>query len=404
MHTGSSCSAAASTTDPMPHLFLVAGEASGDELGARLIRALAAETGDKLRLDGVGGPRMRDAGLTPLFPADDIALMGFAEVVPRIPRVLRRLRTVESAVRRLRPDAVVTIDAPGFNFRLGARLRGAGIPLIHYVAPTVWAWKPGRARKVARFLDRMLTLFPFEPSYFEQEGLPATFVGHPVIEASLPKPSEDLRRKRGIDADAPVLLILPGSRAGEVQRLAPPFAACARMLLHRREALRIVIGVAPGRLRQIEAAFAGLPVMLVADEAEKHEWYAAADTALVASGSVTLELARQRTAMVVAYRMAPLSWAIVRRMVTIDYACVINVMRGIEVIPEFLQQACGPERLAEAVDVLLDSPETRASQIAVTSAVIGELRSGDLPPSRHAARTILATLASSRDPLKESER
>jgi lipid-A-disaccharide synthase len=388
----------------MPHLFLVAGEASGDELGARLIRALAAETGGRLRLDGVGGPRMRDAGLTPLFPADDLALMGFAEVVPRIPRVLRRLRTVEAAVRRLRPDAVVTIDAPGFNFRLGARLRGVGIPLIHYVAPTVWAWKPGRARKVARFLDRMLTLFPFEPPYFEQEGLPATFVGHPVTEAPLPTPPKDLRRKRGIDADAPVLLILPGSRAGEVQRLGPPFAASARILLQRREALRIVIGVAPGRSRQIEEAFAGLPVVPVANESEKQEWYAAADVALVASGSVTLELARRRTAMVVAYRMAPLSWEIVRRMVTIDFACLINVMRGVEVIPEFLQQACRPDRLAEAVDVLLRNPEIRASQIATTSAVIEELRSGDLPPSRHAARTILATLAPRRDPLKESER
>ena len=400
----SSCSAAAWTTDPMPHLFLVAGEASGDALGARLIRALAAETGDRLRLDGVGGPRMRDAGLTPLFPADDIALMGFAEVVPRIPRVLRRLRTVETTVRRLRPDAVITIDAPGFNFRLGARLRGTGIPLIHYVAPTVWAWKPGRARKVARFLDRMLTLFPFEPPYFEQVGLPATFVGHPVTEAPLPTPSEDLRRKRGIDADAPVLLVLPGSRAGEVQRLAPLFAACARILLQRREALRIVIGVAPGRSRQIEKAFAGLSVVLVASESEKQEWYAAADVALVASGSVTLELARLRTAMVVAYRMAPLSWEIVRRMVTIDYACLINVMRGVEVIPEFLQHACRPNRLAEAVDLLLHDPERRASQVAITSAVIGELRSGDLPPSRRAARTILATLASLRDPLKESER
>lgn len=388
----------------MPHLFLVAGEASGDELGARLIRALEAETGEPIRLDGVGGPRMQGAGLRPLFPADDIALIGFAEVVPRIPRVLRRLRMVETAVRRLRPEAVVTIDAPGFNFRLGARLRGAGIPLIHYVAPTVWAWKPSRARKVARFLDRMLTLFPFEPPYFEQEGLPATFVGHPVVEAPLPTPSEELRRRRGVDADAPVLVILPGSRAGEVQRLAPPFAACARILLQRRESLRIVIGVAPGRSRQVEEAFAGLPVELVTNESEKQEWYAAADAALVASGSVTLELARCRTAMVVAYRMAPLTWEIVRRMVTIDHACLINVMRGVEAVPEFLQRACRPDRLAEAVESLLSDPEARARQVAVTSAVIEELRNGDLPPSRHAARAILATLASVRDPLRETER
>ena len=388
----------------MPHLFLVAGEASGDELGARLIRALAAESGDRLRLDGVGGPRMRAAGLTPVFPADDIALMGITEVVPRIPRVLRRLRTAEAAVRQLRPDAVVTIDAPGFNFRLGARLRRAGIPLVHYVAPTVWAWKPGRARKVARFLDRMLTLFPFEPPYFEREGLPATFVGHPVVEAPLPTAAEDLRRQRGVDTETPVLVILPGSRAGEVRRLAPRFAACAQILLRRRQNLRIVIGVAPGRSRHIKRAFAGLPVVLVENDAEKQEWYAAADVALVASGSVTLELARYGTAMVVAYRMAPLSWEVVRRMVTIDHACLINVMHGGEAIPEILQQACRPDRLAEAVDSLLRDPAARAAQTAITSAVIKELRSGDLPPSRHAAQTILATLAAQPHPLKETPR
>ena len=388
----------------MAHLFVVAGEASGDVLGARLIRALAAETGGRVRLDGVGGPRMREAGLRPLFPADDLALIGLAEVVPSLPRVLRRLRAAEAAVRERRPDAVVTIDAPGFNFRLAARLRGAGIPLIHYVAPTVWAWKPGRARKAARLLDRMLTLFPFEPPYFEREGLPATFVGHPVTEAPVPAPAGDLRRRRGVDADAPVLVVLPGSRAGEVRRLAPRFAACARLLRQRREALRIVVGVAPGRSRQVGEAFAGLPVTLVADEDEKQGWYAAADVALAASGSVTLELARRGTAMVVAYRMAPLSWEIVRRMVTIDHACLINVMRGAEVIPEFLQQACRPDRLADAVDSLLLDPEARARQVAVTSAVIGELRSGDLPPSRHAARTILATLAPPCGPSRETER
>lgn len=390
--TGFSCSGAASTTDPVPHVYLVAGEASGDELGARLIQALTAETGGALRLAGVGGPKMEAAGLSPLFSADEIALVGIAEVLPRVPRVLRRLRSVEAQVRAIRPDAVVTIDAPGFNFRLGARLRGAGIPLIHYVAPTVWAWKPGRARKVARFLDRMLTLFPFEPPYFEQEGLPATFVGHPVVETPFPRLSPDFRQGWGISADAPVLLVLPGSRAGEVQRLAPRFASCARMLLQRRHDLRIVVGVAPGRKRQIESVFSGLPAILVDGDSDKRRWYAAADVALAASGSVTLELARCQTAMVVAYRMAPVTWEIVRRMATIKYANLINVMQDAEAIPEFLQRSCRPDRLARAVDALLQSPEARARQIEITSAAIEDLRNGDLPPSQRAARAILATL------------
>ena len=399
-----SCSAAASTTDPVPHVFLVAGEASGDELGARLIRALTAETAGAIRLDGVGGPKMEAAGLTPLFPADEIALLGIAEDLHRVPRVLRRLRSVEATVRALRPDAVVTIDAPGFNFRLGARLRGAGIPLIHYVAPTVWAWKPGRARKVARFLDRMLTLFPFEPPYFEREGLPATFVGHPVVEMPIPALSPSFRHGWGIQADAPVLLILPGSRAGEVHRLAPRFASCARMLLQRRHDLQIVVGVAPGRKRQVESAFSGLPAILVDEDSDKQRWYAAADVALAASGSVTLELAHCRTAMVVAYRMAPVTWEIVRRMATIKYANLINVMQDAEAIPEFLQWSCRPDRLARAVDSLLQSPEARARQIDITSAAIEDLRNGDLPPSQRAAQAILATLDPQRDPQKGEKR
>ncbi|MCY3701176.1 MAG: lipid-A-disaccharide synthase [Rhodospirillales bacterium] len=388
----------------MPHVYLVAGEASGDELGARLIQALTAETAGALRLNGVGGPKMEAAGLSPLFPADEIALVGIAEVLPRVPRVLRRLRSVEAQVRALRPDAVVTIDAPGFNFRLGARLRGAGIPLIHYVAPTVWAWKPGRARKVARFLDRMLTLFPFEPPYFEQEGLPATFVGHPVVETPIPSLSPDFRQGWGISADAPVLLVLPGSRAGEVQRLAPRFASCVRILLQRRHDLRIVVGVAPGRKRQIESEFSGLPAILVDGDSDKRRWYAAADVALAASGSVTLELARCQTAMVVAYRMAPVTWEIVQRMATIKYANLINVMRDVEAIPEFLQRSCRPDRLARAVDSLLQNPKARARQIEITSAAIEDLRNGDLPPSQRAARAILATLDPQPDPQKGENR
>ncbi len=376
----------------MPRLFLVAGEASGDVLGARLIRALAAETGGRVRCDGVGGPEMTAAGLVPLFPADDLALAGIAEILPRVPRVLRRLRTAEAAVRTLRPDAVVTIDAPGFNFRLGARLRGAGIPLIHYVAPTVWAWKPGRARRVARFLDRMLTLFPFEPPYFEREGLATSFVGHPVVESGAPRPAAALRRAHGIGSGEPVLLILPGSRAGEVSRLAAPFAGCARRLRRLRPGLRTVVGVAPGRGREVRDAFAGEPVVFAETAAARQDWYAAADVALAASGSVTLELAHHRTAMVVAYRMAPLTWALVRRLATIRHASVVNVMSGREVIPELLQGACRPERLAAAVAGLLDDPAARRRQVAATSAVVEELRGGTLPPSRRAARAILATL------------
>ncbi len=358
------------------------------------MRALAAESSQPLRLSGIGGPQMQDAGLRSLFPADDIAVMGIAEVLPKVLRVMRRLRMAEWSVRALRPDAVVTIDAPGFNFRLAARLRNAGIPLIHYVAPTVWAWKPGRARKVAGFLDHILTLFPFEPAYFERVGLPATFVGHPIVETPRPGPGMDFWRASGIERSARVLLVLPGSRAGEVARLAPRFAGAARILRSRHHDLRIVVGVAPGRRAAIAKAFAGLEPVLVDDETTKRFWYGAADVALAASGTVTLEVAHAGTAMVVAYRMAPLTWEVVRRTVTIKHANVLNLLHGAAAIPELLQRACRPEKLADAVDTLLCDADARARQIRTASAMLAKLRAGALPPSREAARAILATLAS----------
>lgn len=386
----------------MPHIFLVAGEASGDDLGARLIDALASEVGGELRLDGVGGGRMKTLGLRPLFPSDDIAVMGIAEVLPSLPRILTRLRQVERSIRVARPDAVVTIDAPGFNFRLGRRLRDTGIPLIHYVAPTVWAWKADRARRIAQFLDRLLALFPFEPPYFERVGLPTTFVGHPIVETSRSGAKPDFRITQGVDADAPVLLILPGSRAGEVGRLGPLFAETAKLLLTRFDHLRIVVAAASGRSGQIVSAFRELPVIVADDDADKKAWYAAADVALAASGSVTLELAHERTAMVVAYRMAPVTWEIVRRIVSIDSATIINLMHGSNVIPELLQKDCRPEHLASAVEHLLLSREARARQVGATSAVLRKLRPGERPPSRQAARAILATLSAPRRPFQET--
>ena len=387
-----SWSAAERPPDGMPHIYLVAGEASGDALGARLIDALTSEVGGELRLDGVGGGRMETAGLRPLFPSDDLAVMGIAEVLPGLPRILQRLGRVERSIRLARPDAVVTIDAPGFNFRLGRRLHDTGIPLIHYVAPTVWAWKPGRARRIARFLDRLLALFPFEPPYFERVGLPTTFVGHPIVETPPSGIEPGFRAAQGVDTDAPILLILPGSRTGEVSRLGPLFAQTAKLLLARLDRLRIVVAAASGRSEQIAGAFRDLPVIVAVDDADKKAWYAAADVALAASGSVTLELAHEQTAMVVAYRMAPMTWEIVRRMVSIDSATVINLMHGSNVIPEFLQNNCRPEQLASAVEHLFRCREARERQVEATSALIRTLRSGDQPPSRQAARAILATL------------
>lgn len=373
-----------------PRLFLVAGEASGDLLGARLVAALREEAGGAVALAGVGGPRMAGEGLAPVFPADDIAVMGLFEVLPAVPRILRRLREAEKAALRFRPDAVVTIDAPGFSFRLGRRLGGRGIPLVHYVAPTVWAWKPGRARRIARFLDRVLTLLPFEPPYFERHGLPATFVGHPVVEEDRSFAPGAFRARRGIGASAPLLAVLPGSRRGELRRIAPVFGEALRELAARMPGLRAVVVAAPGLRGEAGRAFAGLPAAVVDREDEGFEACAAADAALAASGTATLELALARTPMVVAYRMAPATWQILRRMVRVEHACLVNLVLERGAVPEYLQGDARPLPLADAVEALLRDPAARARQMKACAEALVLLGEGGEPPSRRAARAVLA--------------
>ncbi|MBT6430432.1 MAG: lipid-A-disaccharide synthase, partial [Rhodospirillaceae bacterium] len=222
---------------------VVAGEASGDVLGARLITALGQRYEGDLQFSGVGGAQMAAAGLESLFPIADLSVMGLAEILPRLPLLLRRLSETAAHVRMARPSAVITIDAPGFSFRLAKRLAGAGIPLIHYVAPQVWAWRPGRARHLAGRIDHLLALLPFEPEFFQDYDLPCEFVGHPVIEgvAEAPGDGADFRIQHGIAANVPVLALLPGSRVGEAGRLLPTFAAAADMLHKARPGLHVVI-------------------------------------------------------------------------------------------------------------------------------------------------------------------
>ncbi len=372
----------------MTRVFLVAGEASGDRIGARLAAALKQEA--EVELSGVGGPHMAAEGIEMLFPIDDLAVMGLFEVVPRIPRILSRLRQTERAVRAFLPDVVVTIDAPGFNFRLGKRLGGEGIPLVHYVAPTVWAWKPGRARRIARFLDRILTLFPFEPPYFEREGLPATFVGHPVIEEERVFTSKAFRDRHGIADSVPLLVALPGSRKGEVSRMAPIFAETIHRLVGRIPQLQAVVVVAPSFRDEIGKLFVNLPVKVVERDEEGLEAYAAADLALAASGTVTLELALAGTPMVVAYRMAEATWQVVRRMVKVDTVSIVNLVLGRKVIPEYLQGKANPSHLVDALEDLLRDPAARAQQVEASAEALALLGEGGESPSRKAARAVLA--------------
>lgn len=382
-----------------PLVFLIAGEVSGDLLGGRLMAALSRRTGGRVRFAGVGGPRMRAEGLDPLFPMDDLAVMGLAEVLPRLPTLLRRMREATSAVRRLRPDVVVTIDAPDFCFRVGRRIRGEGIPLVHYVAPTVWAWRPGRARKVAAFLDHLLALLPFEPPYFEREGLPCTFVGHPVVEGGAGRgDGARFRAARGIPAGAPLLCVLPGSRQGEVARLLPAFGEAVARLARSHPGLEVAVPTVGTVRDRVAEAVRGWPVRahLVEGDEDKYDAMAAAAVAMAASGTVALELALAGLPSVIAYRLSPLTAALARRLVRVRHVNLVNIMLDRPLVPELLQEDCTPERLEEEVDRLLRDPEARRAQREGAAEVAAWLGRGGTPPAERAAEVVLGVLGRNR--------
>jgi lipid-A-disaccharide synthase len=371
-----------------PRVFLVAGEPSGDALAAPLMAALRHELGAALEVAGIGGEGMAAEGLDSLFPMDELTLMGLVEVLPHLPRLWRRLRETEAAIRAWRPHAVVTVDAPGFNFRLAARLAGSGIPVVHYVAPTVWAWRPGRARKIAPLFRHLLTLLPFEPPLFERWGLATTYVGHPVLETMAAVGSERPAR-RGATPDAPRICLLPGSRRGELRRLLPIYADTLQILRRRFPGLITVLPTVPAL---VEMARAGTRAWVVAPEiiVERQVRLAAmasADVALAASGTVTLELALLGTPTVAAYRANPLTVAIVRRLLLVSHVTLVNIVLGRTAIPELLQERCTPENLAAEIERLIAVPGAAAEQ----RAAFGELAQRlavDMPPSARAASIV----------------
>jgi lipid-A-disaccharide synthase len=381
-------------------VMLVAGEPSGDLLGARLMRALKRLTGDRVAFSGVGGEAMGAEGLTSLFPMSELTIMGVVEILPKARHLLGRVAEVVAAARAARPDVLVTIDSPAFSFRVGKRLKGAGIPLVHYVAPTVWAWRPGRARVIARFLDHLLVLLPFEPPWFENVGLPCTFVGHSVVEDAPPpnvlaEAGRAFRSEHGIMADAPVVCMLPGSRRSEVTLLLPRMADALDILAPRFPGLVAVVPTVPHVHAQVADAVARWPVraVVVPERDRKLAAMAASDVALAASGTVTLELALARVPMAVTYRVNPITAFAVRLLSGLTHASLINIMNGREIVPEFLQEKCTGPNLAEAVARILVEPEARERQIQAMDDFLKALGQGGVPPGERAARAVLDLLA-----------
>jgi lipid-A-disaccharide synthase len=377
-----------------PLVFIVSGEASGDNLAGRLMAALKRETGGRIRFAGVGGPQSERQGLESLFPMSDLSVMGLAEVLPHLPRIIARLNQTTAAARRLKPDAVVTVDSPGFCLRLAHHLRGSGIPVIHYVAPQLWAWGPFRARKLKKRIDHIMALLPFEVPFFAKFGIPCTYVGHPAIDVGAEHGNGPaFRTRHGLAADAPVLAVLPGSRAGEVRRMLPVFGGALTKLKDKYPDLRIVIPVVDSVahvVRDITRTWPLTSVLIIIDMAERFDAFAAANAAMAKSGTVTLELALADVPMVVAYRISPASAFLVRRMgVAVEHASLVNLLAGRQVVPERLQEDCTPEDLAETVDDILGSEQIRAEQRQAFKEVVKALGDRVPSPSDRAAKVVL---------------
>ncbi|HUB86219.1 MAG TPA: lipid-A-disaccharide synthase, partial [Rhizomicrobium sp.] len=326
-------------------IMLVCGEPSGDRLGAELMAGLKTLAGESVRIVGVGGSAMAEQGLQTLFPLDDTAVMGLREVVPRIPAILRRVREASDYAAREKPDAVVCIDSPDFTHRIAQRLKRIApqIRTVNYAAPQVWASRPYRARKMARYFDLVLALLPFEAPFFEAHGLRAVFVGNPVIErAAQMTGGASLRARLGLAAEATVLAVLPGSRMNEVRLLLPPFREAVARLRDEISDLVCLLPTVQHVAHYVRQHTGNWPAPLhvLGSDADKYAAFDAAQAAIAASGTVTTELALAGTPMVVAYRLGALTYALVRPFVRVDYITLANILLDRAAIPELIQRNC----------------------------------------------------------------
>jgi len=384
----------------MSLIYLIAGEQSGDVLGARLIAALRAQRPD-IDVAGIGGDAMASQGLTSLFPMRELALMGILEVLPRIRQIRARLHQTAADIQVRRPDVVVTIDSPGFTLRVLRAIAPTGIPRVHYVAPQVWAWKERRVKHFPGLWDRLLCLLPFEPAFFARHNLPATFVGHPVLESGADQGNAARFRSRyGIADDARILTVMPGSRRTEVSRLLPILGETLQRLgmpqgmMAPGMQITPVVPLAGPVAEAVRAGTVTWPIrpVLIDGAQDKFDAFAASSAALTKSGTSTLELALAGVPMVVTYRVNPLTAAIVRRVVKVKYASLLNLLMDRAVVPELIQADCNPDRLAAELRPLLTDPAVAAAQRESFKAPLDMLRAPAGRPSEAAAAAVLDLL------------
>jgi lipid-A-disaccharide synthase len=380
-----------------PLIYVIAGEPSGDFLGGRLMAALIIEKDNQLKFRGVGGQDMTSQGLISLFPMSDLSVMGIMEVVPKIPKLLGRISEVVKDIIDKKPDVVITIDAPDFCFRVAKRLKGKRIPVIHYVAPTVWAWRQGRAAKIAKFLDHIFCLFPFEPPYFEREGLSATFIGHSIIEtAATSANGNKFRTAYGISPYTPVLAILPGSRIGEVNRHLPVFKETIIKLQTTIPNIELISITTNHIAEAVKAELNSWPIksIIIETNSKKYDAMAAANVALAASGTVTLELAVVGTPSIVIYQVNALTAFIAKFLVSTKYVSLINILLDQEITPEMLIDNCKAKVLVPEILNLLQSSKAQEKQKSAFKTAIKMLSPLDAQsPSQKAAQTIIKLIS-----------
>ncbi|MBM4781298.1 MAG: lipid-A-disaccharide synthase [Archangiaceae bacterium] len=342
-----------------PSVLVVAGEASGDGHGADVVRAMKAKR-PELTFFGMGGPKLEAAGLEVIHGAHEISVMGIAEVLPKIPRILKVLGDLERTAKERRPAVALLIDVPDFNLRLAERLKALGIPIVYFVAPMIWAWREGRAKRIGKLVDELCCILPFEEPFLRERGVNATYVGSPVLDQVPPlnEPAH-FRRALGLDVSRPVLAVLPGSRRSEIGRLGALMRDVAKAQREAHPGLQVVVPVAPGLPTEfVRAAFEGVEVTLIAGRAP--EVVGAADVGLVASGTATLEAGLMRRPFVTIYRVSPLTYAVGKALVRIPFFCLVNLLAKKRVVPELLQGDVTVPKVMAELEALWSGPAREA--------------------------------------------
>ncbi len=377
-------------------VYLIAGEPSGDLLGSRLMRALRKTQKESVEFYGVGGETMQSEGLKSLFDISDLSVMGFLEVLPSIPRILKRIKQTLDDIQKVQPDIVVTIDSWSFSIKIhqGLKKRHVSIPHIHYVAPQVWAWKAKRAEQIKKWVDHLMMLLPFEKKYFDPYGMPSTYVGHPVIEGGADKGDKNyFREKYGLLNNDFIMTVLPGSRKNEVQYLLPIFEQVVALMKRTHPHLVVVIPTVQTVERRVREMTENWPVqvIIVSGEKERYDAFAASSIALAASGTVSLELSMAGVPHVIAYHVSKVSAWLARRLLKIKYVNLINILANEEIIPELLQESCNPNQIVCKLEELINV--SGASEMNKAEHILSKLGKNEaLTPSEKASLCVCSLI------------